>query len=132
MRKTITPKLQIALIFLQKHVLPKHFSLNGQKLMHVLIFFFFSVESQGSVERVDLEGQEGVGGVWHIDYLSLPPPEKINDKWKITRYYGETLQDRVKTIIFIKKKYIILELNFNPIKRMRNPYLSHLTSNCRF
>ena len=43
-------------------------------------------------ERFGLDGKNGVGGVWHIDFLSVPDgPKKINN-WTIQRYYENELK----------------------------------------
>ena len=43
-------------------------------------------------ERFGLDGKNGVGGVWHIDFLTVPDgPKKINN-WTIQRYYENELK----------------------------------------
>ena len=43
-------------------------------------------------ERFGLDGKNGVGGVWHIDFLTVPDgPKKINN-WNIQRYYENELK----------------------------------------
>ena len=42
----------------------------------------------GAPERINLDGKEGVGGVWHIEYLSLPPLPKEKKKWTMTPVKG--------------------------------------------
>jgi len=54
-------------------------------------------EAEPIEERSGLDGKEGIGGVWHIEYLSLPPLSKDKGEWKITRCYGDQLKRPKKT-----------------------------------
>ena len=49
-------------------------------------------EAEPLPERVGLEGKEGVGGLWHIEYLSLPPMPREKGKWTVTKCYGSELK----------------------------------------
>jgi len=43
-------------------------------------------------ERFGLDGKNGVGGVWHIDFLSVPDAPKRINNWTIQRYYENELK----------------------------------------
>lgn len=43
-------------------------------------------------ERFGLDGKNGVGGVWHINFLTVPDGPKKMNNWTIQRYYENELK----------------------------------------
>lgn len=42
-------------------------------------------------ERIGLDGKDGIGGVWHIDFLAAPEAPKKQGAWTIKRQYSDEL-----------------------------------------
>merc|ERR1711892_402754 len=48
-------------------------------------------EENHKPERVGLDGKDGIGGVWHIDFLAAPEAPKKQGGWTIKRQYSDEL-----------------------------------------
>ena len=40
---------------------------------------------------MNLDGKDGIGGVWHIDFLAAPEAPKKQGAWTIKRHYSDEL-----------------------------------------
>merc|ERR1711892_31561 len=48
-------------------------------------------EENHKPERIGLDGKDGIGGVWHIDFLAAPEAPKKQGGWTIKRQYSDEL-----------------------------------------